>query len=74
MTENTNAISEQFKAELFALLRKYDVEMEVQEDTSGYQSYATGVNFFSYTQYDDDGNVTRDCIDVNVGKMENGNS
>lgn len=62
----------QFKEELFALLRKYKVEMSVEEETRGYETYATGVNFFSYTQWDEAGNIIGDSIDFKVGRWENG--
>lgn len=60
---------DQFKEELFALLRKYSVEMEVEED-----SYlrATGIRFWSYTQFDKVGDVIGDRIDLNVGTWCNG--
>lgn len=60
---------EQFKEELFDLLRRYDVEMSVVEDYGG---YAKGINFYSYTQYDGEGSVVGDIIDLTVGKWENG--
>ena len=41
--------SDEFKDKLFALLREYDVEMEVVEEVSGYNTYATGVNFWSFS-------------------------
>lgn len=41
---------EEFKAELFDLLRRYEVEMSVVEECSGYEWSATGINFWSYTQ------------------------
>ena len=56
-----------FKKELAELLRKHSVEMSVVEDDSGYASYAKGINFWSYTQYDTNGNVAREAIDFTVG-------
>ncbi len=67
-----NKATREFKAKLFALLREYDVEMQVEENTSGYSSEATGVNFFAYTQYDDDGKVKRETIDFTIGTWEDG--
>lgn len=59
-----------FKKELAELLRKYSVEMTVEE-SHGYDSYATGIGFWAYTQYDADGNVVREAIDFNVGRTAN---
>lgn len=63
---------EQFKEEFFALLRKYKVEMEVEEETHNYATYASGIHFFSYTQWDEEGNIVGDCIDFKTGTWENG--
>lgn len=60
-----------FKAELFALLRKYDVEMTVEEDTSGWDSVVTGVNFFGYAKFDEGGNLVADSINLTLGPTVN---
>lgn len=60
---------EEFKDELFALLKKYDVEMSVQTDSHG---FADGINFWAYTKYDDRGEVLHDSIDLILGTWENG--
>lgn len=60
---------EQFKKELFDLLRRYKVEMSVEYDYGG---DAKGINFWSYTQYDDKGNEISDMIDLTVGKSVDG--
>lgn len=61
---------EQFKAELFDLLRRYKVEMSVAYDYGG---DAKGINFWSYTQYDDKGNdIGGGVIDLTMGKFEDG--
>lgn len=52
---------EQFKQELFELLRKYKVEMSV-----------VGINFWSYTQYDAEHPEEGGPIDLTVGTWENG--
>jgi hypothetical protein len=61
-----------FKKELAELLRKHSVEMSVVEDDSGYARgyapYAKGISFWSYTQYDTNGNVVREAIDFEVGR------
>ena len=63
---------DEFKAELFDLLRRYKVEMSVVEECSGYNWSATGINFWSYTQHDGEGNEIGSMIDLTVGRSENG--
>jgi hypothetical protein len=58
---------EEFKQELFALLRKYDVEMSVTEVTYGYNTVAEGINCWSRAKYDRDGNVVATSIDIQFG-------
>lgn len=58
---------EEFKQELFALLRKYDVEMTVVERTYGYNTVAEGINCWSYAKYDSEGNITAPAIDIQFG-------
>jgi hypothetical protein len=41
---------EQFKAELFDLLRRYKVEMSVEEERGQYDTVATGINFYSWQE------------------------
>ena len=55
---------DQFKEELFALLRKYNVEMTVVEIDSYNGMYADGINFYGGVE---------SIIDLTVGKWENGN-
>lgn len=54
---------EQFKEELFDLLRRYKVEMSIEDDE---------INFWSYTQHDGEGNEIGGHINLTVGKWENG--
>jgi len=57
-----------FKRELQALLSKYNVEVQVEENTSGYTVYPEGVNFFSYAEYDHiRGEEIRGAIDFTLG-------
>ena len=63
---------EQFKTELAALLQKYQVEMEVQEESMGYSTYATGISFYSPTKYADAGNIIADSINFSVGRWVDG--
>ena len=59
---------EQFKAEMAAIFKKYNVEMSVEESGSGWEGpTATGVEFWSYAEYDGDGNMTAGPIDFKVG-------
>lgn len=61
---------EEFKAELFDLLRRYKVEMSVAYDYGGLPK---GINFWSYTKNDDKGNdIGGSVIDLTVGKWEDG--
>ena len=61
---------DEFKAELFDLLRRYKVEMSVVEESDNWS--ATGINFWSYTQHDGEGNEIGSMIDLTVGRWENG--
>lgn len=63
---------DEFKAELFELLRRYKVEMSVEEQPSGYAYVVTGINFWSYTQHDGEGNEIGEMINLTVGCWENG--
>jgi hypothetical protein len=63
---------EQFKQELFELLRRYKVEMSVEEERGSYDTVATGINFYSYTQFDGEGSVLGEIIDLTVGKWCDG--
>lgn len=57
---------EQFKAEMAALLKKYKVEMDVEE-SSGYSPYPTAIAFWSYAEYDNEGEMKAGPIDFKVG-------
>lgn len=65
--------AEQFQAELFQLLRKYDVEMCVEEETKSYATYASGISFFSHAEYDNQTfEQTREEIDFQLGRYVDG--
>jgi hypothetical protein len=64
--------TDQFKEELFALLRKYKVEMSVREETHAHQTWADGVDFFAFAEYDKEGEMTAAAIDLHLGTWENG--
>ena len=53
---------EEFKQRLFALLREYDVTMSVEDDQ---------IDFFSYTEWDENGNVVWESINFQT-RWENG--
>lgn len=53
---------DEFKAELFDLLRRYKVEMSIDDDF---------INFWSYTQHDGEGNELGSMINLNF-RWENG--
>ena len=69
MTDNRQ---EEFKNKLFALLREYNVEMQVEEDNKGYGSIPDGVSFFSPSVWDENFNQIHPVIDFKVGNYENG--
>lgn len=53
---------DEFRAELFDLLRRYKVEMSIENEE---------INFWSYTQYDGEGNEIGSMINLNF-RWENG--
>jgi hypothetical protein len=53
---------EEFKQRLFALLREYNVTMSVEDDQ---------IDFFSYTEWDENGNVVWESINFQT-RWENG--
>jgi len=53
---------EEFKAELFDLLRRYKVTMTIENDQ---------INFYSHTQYDGEGNEISSMINLDF-TWENG--
>lgn len=61
-----NETTKEFRDKLFALCREYGVEMEVVENTSGWNPYVEGVNFFSYTVFGDDHEVVRESVDLTL--------
>jgi hypothetical protein len=67
---------EQFKAELFELFRKYKVEMSVEEERGQYDTVASGINFYSYSQFDsfswESRTAESEIIDLTVGKWCDG--
>lgn len=58
----------EFKKELSELLRKHSVEISIAVEDDG---HAYGINFWSYTQYDSNDNITREAINFEVGRHAN---
>lgn len=69
MTDNRQ---EEFKNKLLALLHEYDVEMQVEENTKHYQSYADGISFYSCAKYDRNLNLIESVIDFKLGNYVTG--
>lgn len=46
--------------------------MDVAEEHDGCDTYITGINFWSYAQYDECGNEVGSKIDLTVSRGENG--
>lgn len=59
---------DQFKEELFALLRKYKTEMTVEEKDGCDGPYAVGINFYSWSIEE------TEHIDFTTGIREDGTS
>lgn len=62
-----NNISREFRDKLFALLREYDVEMEINNDIP-----EGGITFFAYAKYNEEGDIYQECINFSVGDWEDG--
>lgn len=60
---------DEFRAELFDLLRRYKVEMDFAVDYGGFPK---GINFWSSQQFDNEGKVIAEGIDLTVGRWEDG--
>ena len=58
-TEKTEQDKEAFKAELQALLRKYDAEMSAREVTRNWETWADGIDIDFKGIYTADGEVVR---------------
>lgn len=67
-----NAREQQFRDELFALLRKHNVEMEVRtHDVSAYGTVVDGVGFWADATYEN-GTCVQESIDLTLGPWEDG--
>jgi hypothetical protein len=71
-SESKMTREEQFRAELFDLLRRYKVEIDAAEEQRGCDLYVTGISFWSFAQCDDAGNEVGGKIDFTVCRRENG--
>lgn len=62
---------DQFKAELLELLRKYDVEITAEEDSRGYETYCSGISFYSNAKFENF-ECVRETIDFTTGRWIDG--
>lgn len=67
-----NEPSKQFLKELKALLKKYDATLELEEESRTWAGSTYTMNVWAYTKYDNDGNITKEEIDVNIGTYLDG--
>ena len=65
-----NKTEQAFKEELDALLKKYSVELEIEEE--GNYHYTYSINAFAYSQYDENGDVKNETINLNFGNFYTG--
>jgi hypothetical protein len=63
--------TEEFKQKLFALLREYEVEMQVEERFCGY-TIIDGISFCASPKWDKEGEQTHEEIDLMLGTWEDG--
>lgn len=67
-----NDISKQFLDEMKALFRKYGAELEMEEESRGWDLSTYKMTVFAYAKYDEDGNMIRDKVDLDLGHYFNG--
>ena len=60
-------VAEQFEAEFRAMCEKYKVEFSVRETTSGYETYAEGIDV-DFDGIYEDGEVIRPYFTVSFGR------
>ncbi|UTS52140.1 hypothetical protein [Synechococcus phage BUCT-ZZ01] len=60
----TTDVKEEFIKELKELIKKYKIEIVVKESQhDSYSSSVDGIEFWSYAEYDLQGNCVKPCID-----------
>jgi len=67
-----NDTSKQFLDEMKALFRKYGASLEMEEDIRRWDGSTYKMTVFACTKYDEDGNMIRDEVDLDLGHYFNG--
>jgi hypothetical protein len=67
-----NDTEKAFKEELDALLKKYKVELSLEETSFGYSGSTYRIDAFAYTTYDENGDIVSDTIDLDLGNYYTG--
>jgi len=65
-----NKTEQAFKDELDALLKKYSVELEIQDVGKYHTKY--NLNAFADFEYDENGDVKNETINLNFGRFYTG--
>lgn len=65
--KTSNCVATDFKAELAALLRKYNAEVSLTENNDHYYTTVDGIEFTIPAVWDDDNNLVSDRAHVNIG-------
>ncbi len=60
-------VANEFKADLSALLRKYNAEVSLTENNDAYYTAVDGIEFTISAVWDDDHNLVSDFATVNIG-------
>ena len=70
------SISSQFKAELAALLSKYDATLEAEDHYSGYPECGEDVRMTVWvpSRYSPDGDRTREGVEIDLGESFKGDA
>jgi hypothetical protein len=74
MSHNNNQRQDEFKNKLYALLREYNITVEVQERYVGYAYLVDGINFYAPPEYNADCNLIHNGIDFNLGNYSDHSS
>lgn len=68
-----NETEKQFLTEFKEFLKKWGVELSTEDHYSGYSECGKDIrmNAYSYTKYDNQGNIIREKIDIDLGLIFN---
>lgn len=66
----TSERAEQFKEEFIALMKKYKIDITVEENFCRGYTEIEGINFYSYAVYDEHCNMIEPCIDLTFKPFE----